>query len=319
MATPGDPTTGQGPDDATLVLVPDDEAARSLAGVPGLRTAIYDPASGDVPEDGRAAEAILLSNDPGHADAVFALLGRLSRLRLAQTLSAGYESWDGRLPDGVLLSNNRGAHGGSTGEWVVAALLAVVRDLPAFVRKQDAREWDQRGSGTLLETRVLVLGAGDIGLNVRDRLVPFGVEVLLGASRARDGVLGPDDVPGVLGDVDAVVLVLPLTDATEHLVDAAFLGRMRDGAILVNAGRGALVDTDALVAELSAGRLRAALDVTDPEPLPDDHPLWSAPGLLLTPHVGGVVDGWRRRALAVAGEQLRIFAAGGRPENVVGD
>lgn len=318
MQTSGDAATS-GRDDDLVTLVPDDDAAAVLRGVVGLRPVVYDPSSSEPPEDGRTASAILLDNDSASTEAILGMLRHLPRLRLAQTLSAGYETWQGRLPDGVLLSNNRGAHGGSTGEWAVAALLAVVRDLPDHVRRQDARNWDQRASGTLLESRVLVVGAGDLGTNVRDRLVPFGVDVLLAGSRARDGVLGPDDVRDVLGDVDAVVLVLPLTDASRHLVDAAFLSRMKDGAILVNAGRGALVDTDALLTELRTGRLRAALDVTDPEPLPGDHPLWAAPGLLLTPHVGGAVEGWRPRALRVAAEQLRVFAAGGRPDNLVGD
>ena len=111
---------------------------------------------------------------------------------------------------------------------------------------------------------------------------------------------------------------MPLTDATRGLVDAAFLARMKDGAVLVNAARGQVVDTDALLAELQAGRLLAGLDVTDPEPLPADHPLWEAPGLLLTPHVGGHTAGSGDRAWAVAREQLLMLARGERPTNTVG-
>jgi phosphoglycerate dehydrogenase-like enzyme len=297
------------------VLVPDDTGVRALRGVRELHAVRYDPAAPEPPSDGRGAQAAVVVRDD--LDATLALLGRLPDLRLVQTLSTGTEAWDGRLPPGVALSNARGAHGGSTAEWVLAALLAVVRDLPAYVRRQDAGRWEDTGSGTLLGTRALVIGAGDLGTNVRDRLVPFGVDVLLAGRTARDGVLGPGDVAAVLPEVDVVVLVVPITAETRGLADAAFLGALRDGAILVNAGRGPLVDTDALLAELRAGRLRAALDVTDPEPLPDGHPLFSAPGLLLTPHVAGHVEGWKDRAWAVIRTQLEALAAGEQPPNLV--
>jgi len=141
--------------------------------------------------------------------------------------------------------------------------------------------------------------------------------VTLVGQRARDGVVALADVDALLPDADAVVAMLPATKETYHLLDAAFLSRLRDGAVVVNAGRGNAVDTDALIAELSSGRLRAALDVTDPEPLPPGHPLWSAPNLLLTPHVAGSTEGAWGRALRIAMDQINVFADGGRPPNAV--
>src|SRR5699024_10357509 len=137
------------------------------------------------------------------------------------------------------------------------------------------------------------------------------------ARRARDGVRPIEDVHDLLPEHDACVVIVPMTDATRGLVDARFLAAMPDGAVLVNAARGPVVDTDALMAELSSGRLRAALDVTDPEPLAADHPLWTAPGLLLTPHVGGSVPLAMRRAFRVAAEQIAQFAQGNAPANLV--
>ena len=128
---------------------------------------------------------------------------------------------------------------------------------------------------------------------------------------------GIDEVHDLLPGHDAAVIVIPLTDDTRGLVDARFLAAMPDGALLVNAARGPVVDTDALVRELQTGRLRAAVDVTDPEPLPADHPLWTAPGLLLTPHVGGSVPGGMDRAFRVAVEQISAFARGDAPPNLV--
>jgi phosphoglycerate dehydrogenase-like enzyme len=137
--------------------------------------------------------------------------------------------------------------------------------------------------------------------------------------RARDGVHGIDEVLDLLPDHDACVVIVPLTDDTRDLIDAAFLAAMPDGSVLVNAARGPVADTDALTAELMSGRIRAAVDVTEPEPLPADHPLWRAPGLLLTPHVGGSVPGGLRRAYGVAAGQIAAFARGEQPPNLVED
>jgi phosphoglycerate dehydrogenase-like enzyme len=246
-----------------------------------------------------------------------AMLAELPELAYIQLLSAGAEIWIGRLPPGVLLSTCRGAHGGSTAEWVVGGLLAMYRNFPRFQRAQERREWDYHVTDTLQDKRLLVVGAGDLGDQLARRLAPFDCHVTLVGRTARDGVHGVDELPELLPGYDAVVLMVPLTSATTRMVDSAFLARMADDAILVNAARGAVVDTDALVAELRTGRLRAVLDVTEPEPLPVDHPLWTMEGLLLTPHVGGSCRGAEARSWRIAAEEIRRYASGQPPRNLV--
>lgn len=298
------------------VLVPDEAGIAALADVPGVRAVRYDPAA-ELPPEAQTAEVVVA---PFLATGeIVAALGRLPKLRLVQLLTAGAEAWIGKLPDGVALSDGRGAHGGATAEWIVAALLAVYRHLPRFLAAQAERQWDYHQTEELADKRVLIVGAGDVAEQTVARLAPFGVTTTLVGRRARDGVHAIDEVRDLLPRHDACVLIVPLTDATRGLVDAAFLAAMPDGAVLVNAARGPVADTDALVAELVSGRLRAALDVTDPEPLPADHPLWDAPGLLLTPHVGGSVPQASKRAFAIAAAQIAEFAAGNTPPNLVQD
>ncbi|MEN3359101.1 MAG: hypothetical protein V7637_3083 [Mycobacteriales bacterium] len=250
------------------------------------------------------------------AAGIDAILGQLPALRVVQLTTAGADAFIGRLPDSVLLCDARGVHGGSTSEWVLAVVLAALREIPRFVRAQDERRWDYTFTGELADKRVLVVGAGDVGGQIRRKLLTFDTEVTMVARRARPAtgaepaVHAVAELPELLPAADVVVVVVPLTDATRGLVDAAFLGAMPDGALFVNGARGPVVDTAALTAELRSGRLRAAVDVTDPEPLPADHPLWSAPGLLLTPHVAGSVHGFPRRAYALVREQLQRWVAG---------
>ncbi len=248
------------------------------------------------------------------ADSI-ALVPAMTGLRVVQLLSAGADAWVGRLPDGVTLCDARGVHDSSTAEWVVAAVLSSLRQFPAFARAQARREWSYAGytpTDELAGKRVLLVGAGSIGAAVEARLAPFEVELTRVARTARpaDAVHGVDELPGLLPYADVVVLVVPLTDQTTGLVDAGFLAALPDGALLVNAARGPVVDTAALLAEVSTGRIGAALDVTEPEPLPADHPLWALPNVLITPHVGGSVRGLLPRAYRLAGAQLRRFAAG---------
>ncbi|WP_028931219.1 2-hydroxyacid dehydrogenase [Pseudonocardia asaccharolytica] len=296
------------------VLVCDQEGLAALADVSGVAAVRYDPQA-TLPDEAAVAQ-VLVPPFLATSSAV-ALTEQLPRLRLVQLLTAGAESWVGRLPAGVALSDCRGAHGGATAEWIVAVLLAHYRDLSAFLRAQDDRRWDYHRTDELAGKRVLLVGAGDVAEHTVRRLAPFEVTTTLVGRRARDGVHGIDEVLDLLPRHDACVVIVPLTDDTRGLVDAEFLAAMPAGAVLVNAARGPVVDTEALTAELSTGRLRAALDVTDPEPLPADHPLWTAPGLLLTPHVGGSVPGAMRRAYAIAAEQIAAFARGERPPNLV--
>jgi len=297
--------------DPITVLVPHAEGAELLDGVTAV---VYDP-DADLPQEAAHAQ-VLVAPFLATSEAV-ALTERMPELRLVQLLTAGAEAWIGRLPEGIALSDCRGAHGGATAEWVLATLLAVYRHLPQFVRAQDEARWDYHRTEELDGKRVLVVGAGDVAENTVRRLTPFGVRTTLVGRTAREGVHGIDEVYDLLPEHDACVVIVPLTDDTRGLVDARFLAAMPDGAVLVNAARGPVADTDALVTELGSGRIRAALDVTEPEPLPADHPLWTVPGLLLTPHVGGSVPGGMRRAYGVAAEQIAAFARGDQPPNLV--
>jgi phosphoglycerate dehydrogenase-like enzyme len=296
------------------VLVPGD-LGLDLSGAPANIDAVFYTPGEPWPSGQLDAAAVVVGYDK--AAAVGARFGELPDLRLIQTLNAGYEQWLPLLPAGVMLSNGRGAHGGSSAEWVVAALLAIYRELGLFAQRQADGQWRRKDTETLIGRRVVVLGAGDLAVNLAARLAPFETDVALVGRRARPGVYAMDDVEGLLPSADVVVAMLPESEATHHIIDAGFLARLPDGAIVVNVGRGGLVDTGALLAELNSGRLRAALDVTDPEPLPEDHPLWTAPGLLLTPHVAGSTEGAWQRAWVVALRQLEVYASGANPPNLV--
>ncbi|MEU1837276.1 2-hydroxyacid dehydrogenase [Micromonospora chersina] len=244
-----------------------------------------------------------------------ALLAELPDLAVVQLLSAGADTWVGRVPGGVTLCDARGVHDSATAEWVVAAILSALRGFGPLARAQGRREWaydEVAPTDELAGKRVLIVGAGSIGAAVRARLAPFEVSFTLVARTPRpaEEVHGVDELPALLPEADVVVLLVPLTEQTRGLVDEKFLAAMPDGALLVNAARGPVARTSALVAELASGRLRAALDVTDPEPLPADHPLWDLPNVLLTPHVAGSVRGLLPRAYRLVGEQVRRFAVG---------
>ncbi|MEV4659191.1 2-hydroxyacid dehydrogenase [Micromonospora sp. NPDC049301] len=253
-----------------------------------------------------------------------ALLHELPDLAAVQLLSAGADAWAGRMPAGVTLCDARGVHDPSTAEWVVTAILAQLRAFPAFVRAQADRRWafhEVAPTDELTGKRVLIVGAGSIGTAVRDRLAPFEVSFTLVARTARpeQGVHGVDELPRLLPEADVVVVLVPLTDQTRGLIDKEFLAAMPDGALLVNGARGPVARTEALVAELGTGRISAALDVTDPEPLPADSPLWTMPNVLLTPHVAGSVRGLLPRAYRLVGDQVRRFVAGKPLINAVVD
>jgi phosphoglycerate dehydrogenase-like enzyme len=247
-------------------------------------------------------------------------LDALPALKVVQTRSAGVDWIVDQVPEGVTLCSARGARDPAMAEWVLWAILADLKDAAVAARRQIEHDWQHLDLRDLDGARVLILGHGSIGVAVEERLAPFGVAGVVRVARtARDGVHGVDELARLLPDADVVVNVLPATPATERLLDADMLGAMRDGALLVNGGRGRTVDTDALLAELRADRLRAVLDVVEPEPLPADHPLWDAPNLILTPHSAGDTPGAERAAWALAGAQLRRHAAGEPLENVVRD
>ncbi|WP_339131764.1 2-hydroxyacid dehydrogenase [Streptomyces sp. f51] len=252
-------------------------------------------------------------------------MAEMTSLRVVQTLSAGVDHvlpGVTSLPPGVVLCNARGVHEASTAELTLALVLASLRGIPDFVRGQDRQAWRSGFRPSLADRSVLIVGYGSIGSAIEDRLTPFELARVERVARsARATARGPvrplTELPSLLPEFDVVILSVPLTDSTHGLVDAGFLSRMRDGALLVNVARGPVVDTDALLAELGSGRITAALDVTDPEPLPPGHPLWHAPGLLLSPHVGGPTSAFRPRATRLLADQLTRFVNREPLRNVV--
>lgn len=242
-------------------------------------------------------------------------LGRMSNVRVVQTLSAGIDHVEpglGQLPAGVRLCNARGVHEASTGELTLALILASLRGIPDFVRAQDQGEWLGGFRPALADKNVLIVGYGSIGEAIEDRLVPFEVARVARVARSeRTTARGPvhplTELPTLLPEADVVILSTPLNETTRGLAGADFLSRMKDGALLVNVARGPVVDTKALLAELETGRITAALDVTDPEPLAREHPLWRAPGVLISPHVGGPTSAFLPRAKRLLVDQLNRY------------
>lgn len=296
--------------------VPSDSVADVLSDLPGVECAVYD-GTAPMPEGIEEVEVwipplVTVPDVPG-------TLARMSSLRLVQTVTAGVEPYRPHLPDGAVLCNARGVHDAGTAEWAVGAMIAVLREFPGFVDAQRRGEWTYHHTDVLADSTVLIVGHGSIGAALERRLEGFEVEVVRVARSARDGVHAMGELPALLPEADVVVLLVPATADTAGMVDAAFLARMKDGAVLVNAARGGIVDTDALIAELKNGRLRAALDVTAPEPLPEGHPLWSAPGLLITPHVAGSTPASGRRMLRLIRAQLLRYLAGEPLVNVITD
>jgi phosphoglycerate dehydrogenase-like enzyme len=237
----------------------------------------------------------------------------LERVRVVQSLSAGTDWLEGSVPASATLCNARGTRDAAVAEWVVGALLADAYGQLAAAR---SRRWSDAKPRELQGATVVIVGHGSIGRAVERRLEPFGVKVVGVARQARDGVHDAGSLPALVEQADAVVVLAPLTPETRGLVDAGLLARMRDGALLLNAGRGSVVDTGALLAELESGRLRAALDVVDPEPLPDDHPLWEA-ALAITPHNAGDTRAADERAIRFGAEQLARYARGEPLLNIV--
>ncbi|HEY3555891.1 MAG TPA: 2-hydroxyacid dehydrogenase [Kribbella sp.] len=252
---------------------------------------------------------------------VFDVVREMPALKVVQLQTAGYEHVQSRLADGVTLCNARGVHDASTAELAVGLILASYRKLPRAVRDQDRQIWPgsyDEVDDSLADRTVLILGYGAIGEALERRLAGFECEVVRVARRARDGVHPTSELPELLPRADVVVLLTPATPDTKRMVDAKFLAQLKDGALLVNVARGVVVDTDALVAELADGRISAALDVTDPEPLPTGHPLWSAPNVLITPHRGGASTAFAPRVARLVRAQLERYASGEPLINVVG-
>jgi phosphoglycerate dehydrogenase-like enzyme len=296
------------------IWVPDQEIADAVADVDGVTARVYD--GGDA-LPGDPAEVALYVPPFVATPRSREILAEMTNLRVVQLQAAGVDTFLPLVRPGVVLCNARGVHDASTAEWVVGAIIAAQREFPGFRDAQRAERWDWHMTDSLTDRTVMIVGYGSVGAAIERRLVPFETRIVRVARGARDGVHPVSALPELLPEADVVVLIVPSTAATTGMVDKAFLARMKDGSLLVNAARGTVVDTGALLAELTGRRLRAVLDVTDPEPLPAGHPLWSAPGVFVTPHVGGSTPASRRRSVALVRDQVARFAAGEPLSNVI--
>lgn len=272
------------------------------------------PRKGPLPPEFYEAEFLV---PPYGSRRVLEALPKLERLRVIQANSSGVEWLLPHVPAGITVCNAKGTRDVVVSEWVITAILAMTKDLAHWQRQQEAGTWKPVLLNELAGSRVLIVGYGSIGRAVEDRLAPFDVSVERIARRARPGVHGVDQLAERLPLADVVILLLPSTPATEGILDRAALERMKPGALLVNAGRGTAVETEALVDAVSEGRIRAALDVTDPEPLPADHPLWHLPGVFITPHLAGDSEASECRVYEMIGEQVRRYLRGEPLANVV--
>ncbi|MGO9937886.1 MAG: 2-hydroxyacid dehydrogenase [Terracidiphilus sp.] len=268
------------------------------------------------------------------------IVPRLRGVRLVLSLMAGTEWIPGAIGPHVTICNAHGAHNISTAEWTISVILSMLKYLPFYLDVQRAAEWKRRFEATehyrritgdprphyppvmqeeLTGKTVLLVGYGAIGKEIERMLIPFRVQLLRVARTLR---INPQVHPVsaldmLLPEADVVILILPSTAESRHLIGSSRLALLKQGALLVNAARGPIVDTDALVDALNAGRIRAALDVTDPEPLPVGHPLWKCPNLLITPHIGGSSTQFAPRAIKTAEDELRRYIAGEPLHNVV--
>jgi phosphoglycerate dehydrogenase-like enzyme len=299
------------------VLVPWRNVRDDLGGLDGsgLRVEVF---SGDEPGPDDLGDVVFFTVP---YDRPFGMepVKRLSGVKVVQALTAGYEHLLPLLPGGVTLCNARGLHDASTAEHALALILSAQRELPRWVHAQDAGRWEHAHTKSLAGSRVLIVGYGSIGVALDARLRACEAETVRIARQPRpeEQVHATSELDALLPTADVVVLVTPLTEETHGLLDTRRLALLPDGALVVNVGRGPVLDTSAMLAEAGSGRLRAALDVTDPEPLPDGHPLWKCPGVFITPHVAGGAADFYPKAAGFVAAQVRAFASGKPLRNVV--
>jgi phosphoglycerate dehydrogenase-like enzyme len=297
------------------VALPDQKLMNAIEPGAGVELLLWD-LTGPAPE-GRID--LLVPPYMGKPDALTALEG--ADVGLVQSQSIGYDGVADVLPEGCVFANAAGVHETSTAELALGMMIASQRGIADFARNQATGTWDNSQRPSLADRRVLLVGYGGVGKAVEARLLPFETEVTRMASRERGDeagtIFGIDSLFEQLPLHEIVVVSVPLSGQTRHLVDRKFLAAMPDGALLVNVARGPVADTDALLAETRSGRLRAALDVTDPEPLPAGHPLWTTPGVLITPHVGGASSAMFPRMVRLVKQQISLMLEGREPVNVV--
>jgi len=287
------------------------------------RVIVWNPVESDPPEAERERITIACLPHYSGGRTVYGRLAQCPQLKVIQIPSAGFEHAVPFVPAGVSLANAKGVHDSRVAEMTLALALASRRHLPEFFDAQSRETWEpNHATRSLADSRALIVGYGSIGeaIGVRLRASEVHVEgVARSARTAPDGTVvhAVKDLPTLLPDFDIVIIMSPHTPETDKLVDAAFLAAMPDGALLINMGRGKVVDTDALLVELLAKRLFAALDVTDPEPLPDGHPLWSAPQCIVVPHVAGSEVLTNRRFTDLVKRQIDARRRGDDPVNFV--
>jgi len=245
------------------------------------------------------------------------LTKKMPNLKVLQVPNAGYDDAMEFLRPGITLCNGRGIHDDSTAELAVGLTIASLRGFATFVRDQDKGEWVNKNYDSINDRKIGIVGFGSIGSTIARMLSGFSVEIVAFTQSGRDNTIAITDLDKHLPSLDVVILILPLTKESKHLFDARRLALMKDGALLVNVARGPIVDTDALIKELNSGRITAGLDVTDPEPLPKGHPLWSAKGVLISPHVGGNSSAFEKRARRLIESQLNLLAQGKPLNNII--
>jgi len=256
-----------------------------------------------------SAEFVVLPYD-GSSISIKEAIARMTNVKVIQTLTAGFDNVQPFMPADVTLCNAAGVHDDATSELAVLLTLSVLRDMPRSYKAQQDRHWETYFSRSLADKTVLLIGYGNVGKAAEKRLLGFGCKVIPVARTARDHVRAISDLPDLIPSADVVMLIVPNNPGTVNLVDAKFLASMKDNSVLVNVARGVVVDTEALLAELRTGRIAAALDVTEPEPLPADHPLWSMPNVIITSHNGGEGDVFWDRARARIHSQFDLWLAG---------
>ncbi len=298
------------------------EAERRLGGIPdGLEVDCFDDEPKGTPLPDSIADVAFFVIPYMRGPELLERIEEMTSLKVIQTQTAGVENFLPRVPDGVTLCNAAGVHDASTAEIAIALALASGRHLDTFARNMPQGEWGFAFGRSLADQRVLILGYGNIGTAIERRLAGFEVaSITRVARRQRTGeveVHAIDELDDLLPAADVVFVIAPHTPQTEGLLDARRLALLPDDALVVNVARGPLVVTEALVAETSSGRLRAALDVVDPEPLPVDHPLWRVPNVLISPHIGGASSAFYPRADKLIAAQLRRFARGERLTNII--
>jgi phosphoglycerate dehydrogenase-like enzyme len=302
------------------VTVPDYELLDSIRPLPpGLDVGVWDLRGEPDGVDLDRVHAVVLPYI--NAGSVLGNLARVPELALVQTQTTGYDGVREAVSSDVAIATASGVHAAATAELALGLMLASLRGIDQAARDQRAGLWRSERRMSLADRRVLLVGVGGIGMEIARRLEPFEVDLTRVGHSARDDanghIHGSDELVDLASSAEVLVVITPLTEATTGLIDAAVLARMPDGALVVNVARGGVVDSAALTAEVVSGRLKCAIDVFDPEPLPANHPLWLAENALVTPHVGGNTSAFEPRIAALLRSQFEAFASGATPRNLV--